>query len=173
MGVMALDRGQERAADQSSCFVCAKHQHEGEHEFRDCLIYEDELVYVAHVLPQQGTAGAYLGYVIVETQRHTPGLADLSEAEAQAVGAWVGRIARALTAVVHAEHVYAFVLGHHVAHFHEHVVARHPGAPREYWGIRVDEWPAAPRGDTLAVAALCQELRAWLDRAPASHQIRG
>ncbi len=98
----------------------------------DSLIYRDQLVYVAHVLPQQGTAGAYLGYVIVETQRYTPDLANLTKAEA--VGIWVARIARALTMVVHAEHVYAFVLGHHVAHFHEHVVAPHPGAPREYWG---------------------------------------
>jgi histidine triad (HIT) family protein len=51
----------------------------------------------------------------------------------------VARTARALKAVVGAEHVYSFVLGHHVPHLHIHVLPRYPGAPREFWGTRVDE----------------------------------
>src|SRR6266516_3119208 len=54
--------------------------------------------------------------------------------------------ADALTEVVGAEPVYAFVLGHDVRHFHEDVVPRHMGAQQEYWGIQVAEWPDAPRG---------------------------
>jgi histidine triad (HIT) family protein len=59
-----------------------------------------------------------------------------------------------------ADHVYAAVIGHHSPHFHLHVIARHPGAPREFWWVRVDEWPDAPRGDAQAIAAFCERLRA-------------
>lgn len=147
-------------AGDDGCLACAKHR--GEVGVAGGAIYQDDLVYVSHVLPRDGTTDAYLGYVIVETQRHASGLADLSAAEAQAVGAWVVRMARALTEVVGVEHVYAFVLGHDVRHFHEHVVARYPDAPKEYWGIRVTDWPDAPRGDAWAVAALSDRLSGWL-----------
>ena len=72
------------------------------------------------------------------------------------------RLSRALEAELNAEHVYAFVLGHHVPHLHVHVIARHPGAPREYWGFKVDEWPDAPHGGVDEVAALVVRLRARL-----------
>jgi histidine triad (HIT) family protein len=111
-------------ADKGACFVCAKHR--GEIIVPGGAIYQDEVLYVGHRAPPAGGPDTYLGYVLVETRRHASGLADLSRTEAQAVGAWVTQIARALTAVVQAEHVYAFVLGHHVPHFHEHVVARYP-----------------------------------------------
>jgi len=38
-------------------------------------------------------------------------------------------------------------------------VPRYPGTPREYWGVRVDEWPGAPRGDLEEIADLCERLR--------------
>ncbi|HKZ83884.1 MAG TPA: hypothetical protein VJ793_09550 [Anaerolineae bacterium] len=43
------------------------------------------------------------------------------------------------------------------------VVPRYPGAPREYWGTRVDEWPDAPHGGPQEMAALCARLRAHLE----------
>jgi histidine triad (HIT) family protein len=43
------------------------------------------------------------------------------------------------------------------------VVARYPGAPREYYGPRVDEWRDAPHGDVDAITALSDRLRAWLE----------
>ncbi len=47
-------------------------------------------------------------------------------------------------------------------HIHVWVVPRYPGTPREYWGMRVDEWPEAPRGGAEEVAALCERVRAYL-----------
>jgi histidine triad (HIT) family protein len=157
---MVVGHPTDAEASDGRCLACAKHG--GEVGVAGGAIYQDDLVYVSHVMPRDGATLAYLGYVIVETQRHAPRLADLSAAEAQAVGAWVVRIARALTQLVGAEHVYAFVLGHDVRHFHEHVLARYPGAPHEYWGTRVTDWPDAPRGDASAVAALSDRLRGWL-----------
>lgn len=149
---------------EGGCFICAKHR--GEIAVPGGVIYQDDLLYVGHRAAPASGADTYLGYVMVETRRHASGLADLTRAEARAVGEWVTRMARALTAVVEAEHVYAFVLGDHVPHFHEHVVARYTGAPREFWGIRVDQWTAAPRGDNDAVIDLCERLRGWLASRP-------
>jgi diadenosine tetraphosphate (Ap4A) HIT family hydrolase len=120
------------------------------------LLFADAHVVVEHLAPgEDGTA--YLGYLFVETRRHVPALADLDPDEAAAVGRAAARVAHALRAGG-AEHVYAAVIGHHVDHVHLHVIARHPGTPREYWWTRVDEWPDAPRGDAAAIADFCARL---------------
>ena len=53
-----------------------------------------------------------------------------------------------------------------VPHVHIHVIGRYPGAPREYWGPKVDEWPDAPKGDETAIAALAERIRAWFKANP-------
>jgi len=103
---------------------------------------------------------------MVEPKRHVLGLPDLTNAEAKALGLLVARLSRALKACEGAEHVYAFVLGDDVPHVHIHVVPRYPGAPREYWGVHVDEWPDAPHGGPLEMDALCGRLRAYLKSEP-------
>jgi diadenosine tetraphosphate (Ap4A) HIT family hydrolase len=56
-------------------------------------------------------------------------------------------------------HIYSFVMGDHVPHLHVHLVPRYPGTPREYWGVRVSEWPNAPRGGVGEIDAVCGRLR--------------
>jgi histidine triad (HIT) family protein len=143
----------------TDCFVCRKHR--GEEAAPGGPIYEDDLIYASHKAASPGER-AYLGWCFVEPRRHAPGLADLTDAEAQAIGGLVARLSRALQVELNAEHVYAFVLGDHVPHLHVHVIVRHPGAPQEYWGVRVDEWPEAPHGDEAKIAALVARLRARL-----------
>lgn len=126
-------------------------------------IYEDALLYASHIAPPDADSTAYLGYLFVEPKRHAAGLGDITAEEAAALGVLVSRLARALREGAGAEHVYAFVLGDHVPHLHVHVVPRYPGMPPEYWGMRVDEWPEAPRGDAEAIAAFCERLRASLE----------
>jgi histidine triad (HIT) family protein len=116
--------------DSIDCFVCRKHR--GEIVIPGGTIYEDALVYAGHVQIREENADAYLGHLMVEPKRHAPGLADLTDTEAQALGLLVARLSRALKTSEVAEHVYAFVLGDHVAHLHIHLVPRYPGAPREY-----------------------------------------
>ena len=142
------------------CFICR--QHRGEVVVPGGAIYQDDLVYAGHAQIRDGRDTVYLGYLMAETKRHASGLADLTEAEAAAVGVLVARLSRALQATEGAEHVYAFVIGDGVPHLHVHVVPRYPGAPREYWGVRVDEWPEAPHGDPAEMAALCGRVRAYL-----------
>ena len=149
------------ASPKPTCFVCRKHR--GEIAVPGGAIYEDDLLYVGHVQVRDDQATAYLGHLLVEPKRHASGLADLTDDEAAALGLLVARVSRALEERVGAEHVYGFVLGDAVPHLHVHVVPRYPGAPREFWGVRVDDWPEAPRGGPEAISALCADLRAALE----------
>jgi diadenosine tetraphosphate (Ap4A) HIT family hydrolase len=47
-------------------------------------------------------------------------------------------------------------------HVHVHVIGRYPGAPREYWGTRVDEWPEAPQGGAAEIEEVADRIRAFL-----------
>jgi diadenosine tetraphosphate (Ap4A) HIT family hydrolase len=144
----------------TDCFICRKHR--GQVLVPGGAIYEDDLVYAGHAQIREGQTVAYLGYLMVEPKRHTPGLTDLTDIEAQSLGLLVARVSRALKASEGAEHVYAFVLGDLVPHLHIHVVPRYPNAPREYWGVHVDEWPNAPHGGLQEIADLCARLRSCL-----------
>jgi histidine triad (HIT) family protein len=125
------------------------------------VIYTNDLVYCSHAHFTDEQQTVYLGWLTVETRRHTPGLAELTDKEGLAVGLWIARLSRALKEITGAGHVYAFVLGHGVPHLHVHLIPRYPGTPREYWGARIDEWPGAPRGDARQVNILCDRLRAF------------
>ncbi len=145
---------------RSECVVCRKHR--GELPVPGGPLYRDALVYVGHAFIPPEQERAYLGWLLVEPRRHVPTVAELIAEEASAVGLWVSRAGCALKEVVGAEHIYVFVLGHHAPHLHVHVLPRYPGTPREYWGLRVDEWPAAPRGDLDEITALAARLRSTL-----------
>ena len=133
-----------RQLTEKDCFVCRKHR--GEIRVPGGVIYEDELLYVSHSEIRQGQEKAYLGILFIEPKRHADGIEDLTDEEAAAVGRLARRLSRSLKSATDAEHIYLFRIGHHVDHFHLWVVPRYPGTPREYWGVRVDEWPGAPFG---------------------------
>src|SRR3970040_1339326 len=109
----------------ADCFICRKHR--GEVSIPGGAIYQDDRLYVGHAQLPEGKTTCYLGWIIVETKRHVPELADLTDAEAQALGLMVSRVSRALMASEKAEHVYSFFLGDGVKHVHLHVVPRYPG----------------------------------------------
>ena len=142
------------------CFVCAKHAL-GDGALGGVL-FEDELVYAGHAYPLNGPTVAYRGYLVVEPRRHAVGLGDLTDPEAAALGRLVNRLARALKSVAGAEHVYSFVFGDGLAHLHVILAPRYPGTPREYWGVRLREWPDAPRVDGSQMRSLVARLRAHI-----------
>ena len=144
----------------NDCLICRKQR--GDFYVPGGAIFSDELVYSSHAHLTEDQPSVYLGWLSVETRRHAPGLAELTNAEGRAVGLLIARLSRALKAITGAEHVYAFVLGHGVPHLHIHLIPRYPGTPREYWGVRIDEWQEAPRGNTQQVSTLCDQLRAYL-----------
>jgi histidine triad (HIT) family protein len=149
----------------ANCFVCNKHRQRGP-LVPGGSVAEDDLVLVSHIaspdtVGREGST-AYLGQLLVEPLRHAPGLADLTDAEARAVGWWCARASRALRDVPGAEHVYLAVLGDGVPHLHVHLLPRFPGTPLEYWGTQVNKWPQARRGNAAEIEVLVRELRRYL-----------
>jgi histidine triad (HIT) family protein len=142
------------------CFVCRKHA--DPQALFGGVIYADELIFISHAQLWGDEQEHYLGHVFIETRRHVAELADLSEFEARRVGLYTCRMAEALLRTQGVEHVYSFFIGDGVPHVHVHVIGRYPGAPKEYWGPRVDEWPEAPRGGGPAIAEIAGRLRDFL-----------
>ncbi|WP_139905749.1 HIT family protein [Clostridium thermarum] len=142
-----------------NCFICKKHK--GENNASDFKIYEDQAVAIYHLDPGEGEV--YLGYVFIEVKRHIPGLADMNDEESCAVGRMMKRTSAVYMKEFPVEHVYSFVIGHNIPHLHFHIVPRYKGSPREYWGVKVDEWPEAPRGNREAVLKFCSKLSALIN----------
>jgi histidine triad (HIT) family protein len=147
-------------SEASDCFVCQKHS--GEIELPGGAIQQDELIYCGHAWSLEEPQGIYLGACIVEPKRHVASWADLSDVEAERIGVVIRDISQALKNSESAEHVYVFVLGHHIPHLHVWVVPRFAGTPREYWGLQLFEWPERVRGAAQEVEALCDRLRVEL-----------
>ncbi|MBP3965624.1 HIT family protein [Paenibacillus lignilyticus] len=143
------------------CFICRKHR--GDVRSVGSTIYEDGHVHVGHIGFRGEEQTAYLGYVMVELKRHTPGLGDLSVQEAAAVGVIVNEVSRALKDVLRAEHIYSFVQGDGVPHFHMHLIPRYAGTPDHYRNpTNLINWPDAPNGGEAEVEKICSKLRAYL-----------
>ncbi|MCP4426666.1 MAG: HIT domain-containing protein [Chloroflexi bacterium] len=145
-------------AEPADCFVCQKHR--GDVSVPGGVIYEDDLIYISHASILGDKTTAYLGALLIEPKRHIPSLASLTNAEAQRIGLYVAHLSRALLNGESVERVYQFVTGHHAPHLHVWVIPRYLDTPREYWGMRVDEWPDAPKGGPEEIAALCERIRA-------------
>ena len=141
----------------AECMVCVKHR-QGD-AAQGGVLFEDDLVYAGHAYAANA-AKVYRGYLVVEPKRHVAGLGDLTDDEASSMGRLVNRCARALKDVAGADHVYSFVFGHGVPHLHVVLAPRYPGTPQEYWGVRLREWPDAPRVDEPEMRRLVASLRA-------------
>ena len=146
--------------EPGECIICRKHC--GPDAVAGGSVYEDELIFVSHAQLWGDEQEHYLGHLFIEPKRHVAELADLNYVEAQAIGLFTTRLARALMETEGAEHIYAFVIGDGVPHVHVHVIGRYPGAPRQYWGPRVDEWPDAPHGAEEQIAHVSDRVRRFL-----------
>ncbi|MDP9269414.1 MAG: histidine triad (HIT) protein [Chloroflexota bacterium] len=100
---------------------------------------------------------APLGELIMESDRHAPHLADLTDAEAAALGQLRSRLAAALRDELGVELVFAAAIGRSVPHFHEFLVPRHPGIPSQVPWHNSDD--AGPRAEAHAIADLVRRLR--------------
>jgi diadenosine tetraphosphate (Ap4A) HIT family hydrolase len=151
---------------EADCLVCREIS--GAIAVPGGAIVEDELVFGFHVLDVEGTGEPlYLGHAMVSPKRHAPGLADVTDEEAAALGVAVARISRALVAEG-ADHVFSAVIGTGVPHLHIHLLARYPDTPRDLPWTQVDEWDGARKGGYDEIAALVGRLCGHVDSdAPA------
>ena len=141
------------------CVVYAKQR--GEVKVIGGFIYEDALIAISHSLFWGDEKEHYLGHLFIETRRHVAEYADLTDEEAQRIGLYVKRVSKALLNTLDMDHVYAFMIVDGVPHMHVHVIGRYRSAPREYWGSKVDEWPAAPKGNQAEIEKLSLSLKAF------------
>lgn len=147
----------ERKTTPETCIVCQKHR--GERPTPGGVIYEDALLFVSHANIPNGQTETFIGALLIEPKRHADGMEDLTDEEAQALGLLTTRLSRALKKVTQAEHIYIFRYGHHVDHLHLWLLPRYPGAPKEFWGAKVDEWPDAPHGDEAEIGEFCKKIQ--------------
>ena len=144
----------------SECLVCRKHK--GEIDIPGGIIYENDLIFICHAQLWGNEKEHYLGHVFVESKRHVAELAELTDQEAQVIGLFTSRVAKALLHTESMEHIYTFFIGDGVPHVHIHVIGRYPNAPREYWGAKVDEWPEAPKGTAAEIEQVATRVRNFL-----------
>ena len=140
----------------NDCFVCEKHRQGA--AATGGVAFGDDLVFVGHLLPPH-LEDVYLGWLIVEPKRHVAGWGQLRDDEAAALGKTINKVAAALRDSEGAEHVYTLVLGDAVPHLHVHVIPRYPSTPQEYWGLKVRDWPEAPRGGEAEIGAVIERIR--------------
>ena len=142
------------------CFVCRKHR--GEILIPGGVIFQDELLLISHSQIQEEEKEHYIGHLFLEPKRHVSDISKLTDEEAKAIGLYTTRVANTLVNTLGMEHIYSFVIGDGVPHVHVHIIGRYPGAPREYWGTKVDEWPKAPKGGEKKITEAVIRIREFL-----------
>jgi len=142
------------------CFVCRKHS--GEIFVPGGALYQDDHIYISHSQIAEKEKVHYLGHLIIEPKRHVSDISELTDNEAKTIGLFITKVAKALIQTQGMEHIYTFVIGDAVPHVHVHVIGRYPGAPKEYWGTKVDEWPNAPKGGEMEISQLVDRMRTYI-----------
>lgn len=137
-------------------------KHRGEGPLVGDRVWADEHVIVSH-RPVGDDGTTVLGYLFVESRRHVPSWDALTEAEAGAIARAAWRAARGLRAELDPEFVFSAIVGRSVAHFHQHLFARHQGTPDQYSWMESAAWPGAKRGGVDEVADLSARLALHLD----------
>ncbi|MFC9253726.1 HIT family protein [Amycolatopsis thailandensis] len=132
------------------CAICAKHRGEG--PLVGPVVRANDLVIVSH------RPGEFPGYLFVETRRHVAVLDELTPDEVSAVSRAAWCAARGLRAELAPEHVFSAIAGRSVAHFHQHVFARHRGTPAEIGWMDGPSWSGTPVVD---IDALCGRLAGY------------
>ncbi|MFF5228317.1 HIT family protein [Dactylosporangium sp. NPDC000521] len=138
------------------CFSCRQNDRAAGLPLRERLA-GDEHWRVAHCFDT-----SLPGWLVLVPRRHVTAIADLTDAEAAALGVWQVRLSRALAAVTGCVKTYVvqFAEKEGFAHVHFHIVPRMPDLPADHRGPRVFGYlgvPEAervdePRQDELAAA---------------------
>ncbi|MEU4215531.1 HIT family protein [Actinoplanes sp. NPDC026623] len=109
------------------------------------------------------------GWLVLVPRRHVTSIADLSDAEAAALGTWQVRLSRALRDVTGCAKTYVMQFGEAegFGHVHFHLVPRMPDIPDDHRGPAVFRYLARPPGRALDEAhrdSVAEALQARLAR---------
>lgn len=114
-------------------------------------------------------SAAVPGWLVLMPRRHVTAVADLTDAEAAALGSWQVRLSRALARVLGCQKTYVaqFAEAEGFAHVHFHIVPRPPDLARDLRGPRIFQLLGAAgdaRVGEAEMARLAAELAAQLGR---------
>jgi diadenosine tetraphosphate (Ap4A) HIT family hydrolase len=130
-------------------------------------IFENDLWFIARMQPGIGIPG----WVMMCSQRHTPGIAHLNDDEAENFGPAMRHFARTLEEVTGALRIYTAAMGESFPHLHAHLVPRYPKMPNgaKAWAV-FDLHRATEAGevkiDESEVAEVARRYREALARNP-------
>jgi histidine triad (HIT) family protein len=100
-----------------------------------------------------------LGLVLIRTKEHVYDLCDLSESEAEKLGALIRKLSRAIIKATEAEWTYCYCFMEGVRHVHFFIAPRYSNLPKEYVRLNIGNWPNAPTGDENKIADVAKRIR--------------
>ena len=124
------------------------------------VIWANEKLLVSH-RPVDENGMGFPGYVFVESRRHAASLDELTPSEVEAIAHAAWHAARGLRAELDPLFVFSAIAGRSVAHFHQHVFARHRDTPDDINWTDGHLWAGAPRASSSDVAELCTRLKRY------------
>jgi len=146
--------------DSLNCSICLKHR-------------DFELVTGAVIAQLHGVTMTHFpvgddnlptrAHLLIEPQRHIIDLSDLKDDEAVALGLLIQKGVRVLKAELGVEHVYAFRINDKTAHVHFHLIPRYADTPKEYWGLKIMEYPNRQKIHIGEVKELSVALKSAVD----------
>jgi histidine triad (HIT) family protein len=150
-------------ATNSGCHFCQRVADPG--PLRERLVFENDLFHISHQLEEKGPT--VLGILLLQTKRHAPGMAELTDLEARQLGSLVQRTSRALKECTGALWTYVFSFTEAYRHVHVVIAARYPDLPPQFLRLAIADWPGAPKGGPSEVAALARRIRERMSSFPA------
>jgi diadenosine tetraphosphate (Ap4A) HIT family hydrolase len=147
----------------ADCYTCAR-EAEGDLAPLRERIAADDLWRVGHAFNS-----ALPGWLVLVPRRHVTAIADLTDAEARALGPWQVRLSRALHEALGCQKTYVaqFAEAEGFSHVHFHIVPRPPDLPPELRGPRVFQLLGAedrPHVSEDEINQLAIELAAGLEQ---------
>ena len=115
----------------AACGVCKLGA--GETPVPGGVVYEDDLWLIRHAPPPYGVPG----WMTLQSQRHTPGIAHFDDAEAARFGPALRHFERVLEQVTGALRIYTVSMNESFPHFHAHLVPRYAEMPKDARGYAV------------------------------------
>jgi diadenosine tetraphosphate (Ap4A) HIT family hydrolase len=150
----------KHASFDESCGVCRAN-------VAGDALFENELWCVRRLAAGTGVPG----WLMLNSQRHVPGIAHFDEREAANFGPALRHVARVLEEVSGALRIYTAAMGESYPHFHAHLVPRYAAMPNDAkaWAV-FDLYRATQAGEVSVdegeAARVAEAFRAALSQNP-------